>query len=93
MVYGYTIKSESEDGIYYLVNGWRKHNAYWSSRLNPTKVLFKKKGIALRSLGKLLNVMPEYIHDIFTLVEITEKGGSEVASIDLIEDRIECNGR
>ena len=81
MVYGYAIKSESADGTFYLVNGWSKHRAYWSSRLNPTKVMFTSKGVALRSLRKLLNIMPEYRTDTFTLMEIVDSGGREVADI------------
>jgi len=82
MVYGYAIKSESADGTFYLVNGWNKHRAYWFSRLNPTKVMFTKKGVALRSLRRLLNIMPEYREDKFTLVEIADGGGYEVADIE-----------
>ena len=92
MVYGYAIKSESDDGIYYLVNGWRKHNAYWWSKLNPTKVMFKQKGTALRSLRQLLNTMPEYREDVFTLVEITESGGREVAGIEPVTSSFYMKG-
>lgn len=27
----YTIKSISPEGIYYLVNGWRRHKRFWLS--------------------------------------------------------------
>ena len=81
MTLGYTIKSVSNEGTYYLVNGWKKHNAYWTPTLNPTRNKFKSKGLALRSLRILLNNMPEYRSDNLTLIKLTENGGIEVADV------------
>ena len=68
----YTIKSTSEEGIYYLVNHWEKHKSFWE---HPTKIkpsmLFAKPQHAKTSLAKLLKVMPEYAADKFELVEVT----------------------
>lgn len=36
----YTIKSISEEGTYYLVNGWNKHKAYW---IEESEVLNNKE--------------------------------------------------
>lgn len=65
----YTIRSESEDGVCYLVNGWNKHHEFWmrESRMEPSK-LFKRPQDAKRSLSQLLKAMPEYNLDHFTLV-------------------------
>lgn len=67
----YTIKSTSEDGIYYLVKDWRKHKAIWitEERIRQT-MLFKRPQDAWASLSKLLKVMDEYATDTFELVEI-----------------------
>lgn len=81
MTLGYTIKSVSHEGTWYLVNGWVKHKAFWTQTLNPTRNKFKSKGLALRSLRILLNNMPEYRSDNLTLIELTENGGIEVADV------------
>ena len=64
----YTIRSVSEDGVYYLVNGWRKHKAFWSKTADPVRNGFKTDGLAERQLDKLLATMPEYGKDKLTLV-------------------------
>lgn len=81
-IIGYTIESASADGIYYLVNGWYKHSAFWIRRKdfisNKDRYLpmitFKTKGSAKTSITKLLKIMPEYATDRFYLCEITEHG-------------------
>ena len=69
----YTIKSTSEDGIFYLVKDWRKNKAIWikKERLKQT-MLFKRPQDAWSSLTKLLKVMDEYRTDNFELVKIGE---------------------
>jgi len=68
---GYTIKSTSKEGIYYLVNHWEKHKTFW---IEPEKIkqgmLFKSPSDAKRSLTKLLKIMEDYRTDTFDLVEI-----------------------
>ena len=67
----YTIKSTSEDGIYYLCNHWNENRTYWIKENRISKgTLFKKEENAKASLKKLLKVMPEYMGDIFELVAI-----------------------
>ena len=67
----YTVKSISDDGVYYLVNDWRKHKKFW---VEPQKakleMFFKKPADAKRSLTKLLKVMPEYQFDKLEIIEI-----------------------
>lgn len=67
----YTIKSVSDEGVYYLVNNWNKHKSFW---IEPEKVkkemLFKRPMDAKRSLTKLLKVMPEYQTDKTELIEV-----------------------
>lgn len=67
----FTIKSESEEGTYFLCNHWNKNKAFWieKSKLKPD-MLFKTEGLAKRSLTRLLKIMPEYSTDKFTTVEI-----------------------
>ncbi len=73
----YTIKSTSQEGIYYLVNGWSKCNTFWfteksvlENKQNAIRFFFNKPAQAKASLTKLLKVMPDYASDTFELVEI-----------------------
>ena len=70
---GFTIKSTSPEGVYYLVNHWEHHKTFW---VEPEKVkqsmLFKRACDAKRSLTKLLKVMDDYRTDEFVLVKIYE---------------------
>lgn len=72
-VKGFTIKSTSNEGVYYLVNHWEKHKTFWveKEKLKPS-MLFKTSGFAQRSLNKLLTIMEEYKTDEFELVEVYE---------------------
>ena len=67
----FTIKSISDEGVYYLVNGWNKYRAFWKTEdeLKP-EMLFQSASDAKRSLTKLLKVMPEYATDKFEIVQI-----------------------
>lgn len=74
----YTIKSTSEEGIYYLVNGWNKCKKFWLPEKSvlednqyAIRFLFNKPAQAKASLTKLLKVMPEYATNTFELIEIT----------------------
>lgn len=68
----YTIKSISNDGEWYLVKGWRKYKSHWQNRDNCLPdTTFKSVASAMRSLTKLLKVMPEYLTDTFYVVKIT----------------------
>lgn len=86
---GYTIKSKSEEGVYYLVNHWEKHKAFW---VKPEKIkqsmLFKRATDASRSLTKLLKIMDDYRNDEFELVEIYEldTGLEKVTIARLVEE-------
>lgn len=65
----YTIRSISDEGIYYLVNGWNKHKTFWVSKEDLRKnMLFNKAADAKRALTKLLKVMEEYRTDDFSIV-------------------------
>lgn len=66
----YTIKSTSNEGVYYLVNGWEKHYTFWveERKIRPS-MLFKRKQDAKASLTKLLKVMDDYANDKFEMVE------------------------
>ena len=69
----YTIKSTSEDGVYYLVNHWETHKKFWEKpeKIRPS-MLFKRSADAKRSLTKLLKVMEDYRYDEFEVVEILQ---------------------
>jgi len=65
----YTIRSVSDEGVYYLVNGWNKHKTFWVNKEDLRKdMLFKRAGDAKRSLTKLLKIMPDYRLDDFSIV-------------------------
>lgn len=72
----YTIKSVSDEGVYYLVNGWNKCKTFWFSEEsvlkdeeNAKRFFFNKPSQAKASLTKLLKVMEDYRNDIFEVVE------------------------
>jgi len=64
------VKSESSEGIYYLVNGWNKYKKFWHKNGNSEIVRFKDMKTAKTSLTKLLKIMPDYLEDIITFEEI-----------------------
>jgi hypothetical protein len=73
----YTIKSTSDEGVYFLVNGWEKHKTFWISESDVQRDIEKAKTkffsaprFAKASLTKLLKVMDDYKNDKFELVEI-----------------------
>lgn len=67
----YTIRSESDEGIYFLVNGWNKSKAFWKKQTKMrVSEYFKREQDAKASLTKLLKVMPEYGTDKFTVVRV-----------------------
>lgn len=84
---GFTIKSTSVDGIYYLVNHWEQHKAFW---VEPDKLkqsmLFRRISDAKRSLKKLLSIMDEYKNDKFELVEIYELN-TDLKSADMVVEK------
>lgn len=67
----FTIKSTSNEGIYYLVNHWEKNKTFW---IEPEKIkkpmLFNRVCDAKRSLTKLLKIMDDYKKDVFEIVEL-----------------------
>lgn len=72
----YTIKSTSDEGVYFLVNGWNKCKTFWFSEKsvmedteNAKRFFFNKPSQAKASLTKLLKVMTDYATDKFELVE------------------------
>lgn len=67
----YTIKSTSEEGIYYLVNGWNKNKTFWTTPEQVTPaMLFGSLSRAKSSLTKLLKIMPDYSKDKFEEITI-----------------------
>ena len=73
---GYTIESTSNEGIYYLINGWYKYFGFWIRKKdmshNMHKITFKTVGQAKASLTKLLKIMEDYRTDTFKICGITE---------------------
>ena len=59
----YYLHSESTDGTYYLVNGWRKYRKFWTKEFSIKRNTFSSKASALRSYNKLCKSMPEYSDD------------------------------
>ena len=70
----YTIKSTSDEGIWYLVNGWDRHMAFWQTKYRcEPKTMFRREADAKRSLTLLLKIMPDYKDDKFEMVEMEYK--------------------
>lgn len=72
----YTIKATSDEGIYYLVNGWNKCKTFWFNEksvmedIEFAKRFFSNKpSQAKASLTKLLKIMQDYANDKFEIVE------------------------
>lgn len=75
----YTIKSTSNEGVHYLVNGWNKHKTFWitekfvlSDIEKAKRMFFNKPQYAKASLTKLLKIMEDYKTDTFELVSFTK---------------------
>ena len=67
----YTIKSVSEEGTYYLVNGWNKHKRFWVRENESWRMswcCFKTPSQARASLTKLLKIMEDYRNEQFEVV-------------------------
>lgn len=85
---GYTIKSESSDGIYYMVRNWRRNEAMWAEERDiKQEFLYRSAGHAIRALTQLLVLMPEYATDKLTVVifegnKISDVGELNVKEID-----------
>ena len=74
----YTIRSTSEDGVFYLVNHWNKYRAFWKRAFGMTEdMLFKHQKDAKASLTKLLKVMPEYNTDTFEMFTVVKWDGRD----------------
>lgn len=71
----YLIKSVSEEGEYFLCNGWKKHKAFWCRKNEIWKCLFDTIGQAKASLTKLLKVIDDYAQDKFSVYSFTKEGG------------------
>ena len=68
----YTVKSVSDEGVYYLVNRWNIHNRFWVTGDELKRaMLFRRKQDAKASLTKLLKVMDDYKNDKFEVIEIS----------------------
>lgn len=76
----YTIKSESDEGIYYLCCNWEKHKAFWKTKDKfKNSMFFKTVAGAKRSLTCLLKVMDDYKNDKFT---ICDENFNEILNIE-----------
>ena len=74
----YTIKSVSDEGIYYLVNHARDYKTYWVEKRDlKHKMLYDRAADAKASLTKLLKIMNDYKADKFYLVKINTYGNIE----------------
>lgn len=80
----YTIKTNSPEGKYYLVNKWDTYKKYWRKPgdLIYDGMLFKRPGDAKRSLTKLLKLFPEYLYDPDT---------EQYSSFEMVEIFIDTN--
>ena len=84
----YTIRSKSDEGTYYLVNGWKKCKTFWIDEKsiledinNASRFFFTQIRFAKANLVKLLKIMDDYWNDKFEIVEITEDGIRTVSEL------------
>ena len=79
---GYTVKSISNDGVYFMVRDWRKNKAIWVSfdMLKP-EYLYKSSNTSIKALEKLLNAMEEYVEDKLSVVYIENRNMTEYGKI------------
>lgn len=63
------VKSTSKEGVYYLVNGWRKHKKIWIDKADY-RTTFKDLRSAKTSVTKLLKIFDEFKDDVIEFVEI-----------------------
>lgn len=80
---GFTIKSVSDDGTYYLVKNWEQNKTFWKHeyKLNQED-LYKTSGFAKRSLKALLKVMWDYADDDLEIVEFKDGVMFEVEKLN-----------
>ena len=64
------VKSISDDGVYYLVNGWYKYQNFWHKNGEDQRCHFKDIKTAKTSLTKLLNQFPEFLDDTIIFEEV-----------------------
>jgi len=69
----YAIMSVSEEGTYYLVNGWNKNRSFWLKKIDH-RTVFKRPQDATRSLNHLLSIMPDYKGDELSLMRVVFEG-------------------
>ena len=68
---GYVIKSISGDGVYYLIKNWNKNKTFWKKKdWLKDGDFYKSAKYAIRSLKHLLEIMPDYAADKFSIVRI-----------------------
>ena len=75
MVEYYYIKTDSEEGIYYLINHWNKYKTFFKRNIPCLRdQFFKTEADAKRSITKLLNggMGDEYRNDKFTIIKADE---------------------
>ena len=68
----YVIRAISNEGEYFLVNGWNKRKSFWTKKLS--EAVFTSKLSAKGSLTKLLKVMDDYAADRFELISVPSLG-------------------
>ena len=70
----YSIRSTSDEGVYYLLPDWRRQRGIWSKPGDVfARETFKTARGAKASLTALLRGMPEYRTDVFTMVELNHE--------------------
>ena len=68
---GYVIKSISGDGVYYLIKNWNKNKTFQKKKdWLKDGDFYKSAKYAIRSLKHLLEIMPDYAADKFSIVRI-----------------------
>ena len=69
----YTVKTDSWEGTYYLINHWNKYKTFFKTNKPTLKdQYFKTEADAKRSITNLLNscMGDDYKNDKFTIIEV-----------------------
>lgn len=67
----YTVKCESTEGVFYLVNHWKTSKTFFIEKMPEKKSqLFSREQDAKRSITMLLKVMDDYKDDKFTIITV-----------------------
>ena len=80
---GFSIKSVSDEGTYFLVKNWEQNKTFWKELKNVKRNdLYSGAGLATRSFRQLLKVMWEYKDDDLEIVKFEDGKMTSIGKVD-----------